>query len=145
MLDEGIRLKQELGNLYDIAYAQFVLGICRWIHHEPDASEKWLRESLRTMHELDDNFFTTTCIVGLAGVASSRKQFTRAAQLMGVADSLRDKIQFTDPPFWIRDIKGLMLESIHAELNKAKFDKAWNKGYAMDMEKAIAFALEEMR
>ena len=84
---------------------------------------------------------------GMAAVAAGRKQWERAARLLGVAEGLRWEKAVRDlPDAWrFRPHKALYTEAaetIKAALDPERFDKLRAEGRAMTLEQAVAYAVE---
>ena len=144
ILDECWQTTQELNEPYLIAYSLFVLGMCRWRHAELDKSEAALKEGLRLYHQLGDRWFTHACLIGLAGVASSRGKGEQAAKLIGFSDKGMEFIGGVKPPFWLRDYENPIIDSIRSEMEDSAYTKAWNEGYSMTLEQAIELAESQL-
>jgi hypothetical protein len=128
----------------------------------------WFVKSLTVHGELGEKGGVASCLAGLAGVAERQGQGERAAQLLGVTESL---LESSDPhlaPFFsfVRRIFKFPLRGTHATrgeaypetigrieyerivnavcsaLSEEAFAAAFAKGREMTLEEAIAYALE---
>lgn len=141
-LEEALKMKRALKEDTGIAYALFVLGTCRWHNKEYEKSEQALKESIKLHFDLGNIWFGNACLYILAGIASARKLPRQAAKYMGVADKVIGEIRGIVPPFWDHDVRVPILSSVHEQMNKDDYDKAYAEGYSMTLEQAIAFTLD---
>lgn len=142
ILEESLKIKQQLGAVDDIAYSLFVIGTCRWHNQEYDKSEIALKEGLKLFFKLGNKWFAMGCLGALAGVCSGRHQPNLAAKYLGVTDRVIESIRGRVPPFWEQQVRNPTVVSIRAQLNDSDFDKAYNEGYSLTPEQALAFALD---
>jgi predicted ATPase/class 3 adenylate cyclase len=100
-----------------------------------------LAEALRLSQEHGHKLWTAQCLTGLAAISGANGQGERAARLFGAAEELRQRIGSTleglDRVDYARNIA-----VAHALLDEAAWEKAWQEGQAMSMEKVIEYALE---
>jgi predicted ATPase len=75
-----------------------------------------------------------------AFMAVNEKEFERAARLFGAAEAIRENIHINmredECPEYEHNVAAL-----HRELEEAALDAAWAEGSAMDLEKAVHFAV----
>jgi tetratricopeptide (TPR) repeat protein len=78
----------------------------------------------------------------IAGLAVARQRCERAAELLGVAHALRERIGTrvwpVNRPAYERD-----LASVRGVLGAERFVRAWEEGRAMTLEQAMAYAFDE--
>jgi predicted ATPase/DNA-binding XRE family transcriptional regulator len=84
------------------------------------------------------------CLEGLADVLAARPtpDLERAALLLGVADSIRVRINHVRPAPK-RPIYEQTYATLRERLGAERFDSAWSAGQAMPPEQAVALALDE--
>jgi hypothetical protein len=83
------------------------------------------------------------CIRGFAGVSLGIGDLARSARLFGAAEAM---VKISGSRYSQPDeeaIDGRNLASLRALLEEEKFAVAWREGMQMDLEEAIAYALEE--
>ena len=80
-------------------------------------------------------------IEGLASIYVKQGQLERATRLFAWTDGMREKTNDLRPPLEQESVAG-DLAIIHAKMDNAEFEKFFEEGYAMSVEKAIAFAVE---
>jgi hypothetical protein len=79
---------------------------------------------------------------GLAELFVETDSFVRAAQLVGWADSTREKISDRRPLLEQADIDKIIALCI-TRMGKAQFSNAYDVGKKMSLDKAVAYALRE--
>ncbi len=75
-------------------------------------------------------------------IAVAQEQPTRAVKLFSAADALREVSNSVRTPDEQKEFESAK-SSLQSHLNEAEFNKVWEEGNSMTMEKAIEFALEE--
>jgi ATP/maltotriose-dependent transcriptional regulator MalT len=80
----------------------------------------------------------------LAMIARDEGNSKRAACLLGAAEALRERVQvpiwpYERPPF------DALVAALHLELTPAELAAAWERGRATDLNRAIAYAIEDAR
>jgi tetratricopeptide (TPR) repeat protein len=96
-------------------------------------------ESLALCRELQDKEGAAYSLEGLAGVAAARGQFEHAAQLWGVADSLRESIGSPLPPADRARYEHLV-DQARVQLDPVAWRTAWEIGRQTRLEQAAIFA-----
>lgn len=81
------------------------------------------------------------CLEGLAAVAAEQRRPERAARLLGAATALREGIGIARRPSECTDHEHT-LAMVRDALGADAFGAAWAAGWAMPLERAIAFAGE---
>jgi hypothetical protein len=96
---------------------------------------------LRIGSELSNTFGLLVCCIGVAGVAVATGQYERATQLLAATRTLLVAI---DAQLWAvdRSAYDCYLAAARAQLDEEVFTAAWRAGQTMDLEQAVAFALE---
>jgi len=99
------------------------------------------QESLSLCRELGYQRGVAMCLEKLAGVAAAQGQAERAVRLLGAAEALRQAVgspgEGTDRLDYER-----FIAMARARLDEESFATAWEKGRAMTLVQAIAYALE---
>jgi non-specific serine/threonine protein kinase len=99
-------------------------------------------QGLRVLRALMDKPGLAKCFEGLAMVASAEGRPAQSAQLFGVAHGLRETIG-TPVEVVDRTDRDRALADARAALGEDEFAAAWAAGHAMELEEAIAQALQE--
>jgi tetratricopeptide (TPR) repeat protein len=139
LLEEGHALFLELGDRWGIGFSLANLGIVAWNRGEYDRAAALFSESLALRKVLGDRRGISTALTGLGVVSAARGQPEHSAVLYAAAEALRAALGIPPPPF-IREEYDRQVAAVRAALDPAAFDAAWQRGAAMSMEDAIAFA-----
>jgi predicted ATPase/DNA-binding CsgD family transcriptional regulator len=140
--EECIDLCREFGDLQREATALANSGLVA--HHQGDykKAESRIKESLGLHKDLNTKYSLAIDLGFLSGPIAARGDPERAAQLLGASDDLLKAMglaqQPQDQPV-IDSYEAVVWEKLGDDVFKA----AWEKGQAMSLEQAIAFALEE--
>lgn len=100
------------------------------------------KAGLRAYHALLDRKGCATCLEWLAVVAAAERRPARAARLFGAAHVLHETTG-TSPDDVVRTIFDRAVVDVRAALGEEDWAAAWAAGRAMELEEAIAYALEE--
>ncbi|HEX6270937.1 MAG TPA: hypothetical protein VFZ43_11920, partial [Anaerolineales bacterium] len=101
-----------------------------------------LGESLRVRREIGDIGGSAWCLERLAEVALAQGKPEKAVRLLGAAAALRVSIGSVVDPADEREYQSRLI-SLRMELGNERFAAAWDKGRAMSLEQAVAYALED--
>jgi hypothetical protein len=108
---------------------------------DPDEAGALLAECLTLLRELKNNGTMPECLEVLAALAGARGQGEQAARLFGAAAALRDSLASPLPPVYqaqyTRD-----LTAARAHTDETTWAAAWEAGYALSPDEAIAAADE---
>jgi predicted ATPase/class 3 adenylate cyclase len=108
---------------------------------EPDAAKGYLREALETFAQASDMLSTSMALRGLALVANDEGLHERAARLLGAAARIREEVGGGIPPELIGRW-GDPEEDARRALGDKEYRRARAEGYAMDIDSAVAEALD---
>ncbi len=98
-------------------------------------------ESLESYRRANDHTDMPVSLAGLAAVAAARGQLERAARLFGAAEALLEATsERLDPADRIACDRSCA--AVRNQLDAVTFAAAWAEGRTMEMEQAIAYALE---
>jgi non-specific serine/threonine protein kinase len=142
---------EEVLSFYRQAHVNLVVDVPLWMLgviaiREKDyaLAKKWYSECLLFDLKIGSpSEQLPECLIGFAGIAHSEERFERAAQLLGAADSAVEARQNSQLESFDQDEHQRLKMVVHEELGDAKFEEFVAKGRAMNMEQAIAFALEQ--
>lgn len=139
---EGLHLSREVGDRRTAAMALFILGSLIQ-HHEIDpAAAEPLMEGLLDYQQVGDRLGMVWCLEALSGPAATTGRPELAAQLLGAAEVLRDQVGVPLQP--------AERAAYHRHVNAARrvlpdpaaFQQAWAAGRALDIDAAVAMAVE---
>jgi non-specific serine/threonine protein kinase len=140
---ESLVLAREAGDRYQIVAALNGLGYA--MHHlgDHERGADLMREALVVNREMGNKVRMVGCVVALAGMAATRGQARRAAQLFGAMESVLEALNAVyercDRIDYDRNVA-----AARALLDGTAFAEAWAKGRAMSLEEAIELALQPL-
>jgi predicted ATPase/DNA-binding CsgD family transcriptional regulator len=139
---ESLELSQHLGSRPCAARAQSGLGFLARARGDPATAYRLFQESLAVWGEIDDVISIAICLEAIAGTICSLGGPFRAAQLLGAAEALRERLHSPIPraalPTYQQTIAG-----IQSSLSMIQFATAWMEGRALSPAEAIALARED--
>jgi predicted ATPase/class 3 adenylate cyclase len=141
---QALELVRELGSRdYPAFLLQNLADVAR-LSGDPERARTLYAESVRLARELGQRRAVAMDLVGLAELARLEGRATDAARLHGMAAGLRGSERFS---IWREDERALQeaIAALRLELGPAAFDAAWMEGRRMDVEEAIALALDPSR
>jgi hypothetical protein len=105
-----------------------------------DTAEALAREALEICERIGDQFTKPFAISGLAAIATDRREFERAATLVGAAEAIMEAQHMAWPPDE-RPHYERMLAVLPEAMGSAEFDRARAVGGAMTSSEVVNFAL----
>jgi non-specific serine/threonine protein kinase len=105
-----------------------------------ETAEALAREALEIGERSGDQFTKPFAISGLAAIATDRREFERAATLVGVAEAIMEAQHMAWPPDE-RPHYERMLAVLPEAMGSAEFDRARAVGGAMTSSEVVNFAL----
>jgi len=143
LAERSLSLSRELGYLYAIALCAGSLGFVLLDKGKTDRAEALFVESLHALQDLQDKIGVFHCLLGMAGVASSRGQPSRVARLSGAAEALGEAFAISILPMYRRNYNNEeRMAAARSQLDEQEWLEAWAEGRAMAPERAIEYALE---
>ena len=140
--EECLALCREFGDKQREAYQLGNLGLVAQHLGNFEQAESMVKQGLVLCKELNAKYPIPVFIAILSGPVATSGDPERAARLLGASDALFKTmglgLQPPDQPV-IDNYKTSMRE----QLGEKAFKAAWEKGQAMSLQQAIAFALEE--
>jgi non-specific serine/threonine protein kinase len=107
-----------------------------------DAAERLVREALEIAERRGDEFMKPFALSGLAAIARDRRQFDRAATLVGAAETMMETRDAAWPPDE-RPHYERTVSDLTTAMGPAAFGKRREAGRAMSSSSAVRFALEK--
>jgi predicted ATPase len=146
LYEEARALGQELGVAkWDLANQLIGLGYAVLRDGNDGRAVTHFKESVVLQREQGlTTLLMALCIAGLGGVAAARGQSVPATQLLGAAKSLMtvceakgEYMELLDRVEFDRDVA-----VVHAQLDEATFNAAWEEGQKMTKDEALDLALK---
>jgi predicted ATPase/DNA-binding SARP family transcriptional activator len=141
LLEESLAIHRELGSKWGIAWSLCFLGTFALSQGDYGAARALLEESLAIFRELGSKWGIASILEGLAALAVAQAQSERAARLFGAEEGLREAMGAPLPPA-DRAEHDRSVAAVRTALGEEGFAAAWAEGQRMELEQAIACALE---
>lgn len=139
---EGLHLSREVGDRRTAAMALFILGSLIQ-HHEIDpAAAEPLMKGLLVYRQVGDRLGMVWCLEALSGPATTAGRPELAAQLLGAAEMLRDQVGVPLQPAERAAYHRHVNAARRVLADPAAFQQAWAAGRALDLDGAVAMAVE---
>ena len=143
LFEESLAICEALGGETDMAYPPHQnLGHLAVEQGDFRRAQSLLRRSLLTLRDKEDIWAINFTLDGLAGLAAGQGQPEKALRLAGASEALRESAGIRLPPVWQARVERL-LEPAREMLDETSCSVAWAEGRAMNLEQAVAFALDE--
>jgi non-specific serine/threonine protein kinase len=141
LYEGSLLLRRELGDKRGIAVALNNLGEIALRQGDHERTAGLLGESLLLFQALGDKVYVATCLEGLALVAGAQGQAARATRVLAAAGALRRAIGV---PLLAADRAGqdAVVHTARNALGEERFGATWAEGETMELEQAVAYALQ---
>ena len=137
--EERLGMVRELVNKADIANALCALGIAFGHLHDYARATALLNEGLELSQQISNPCLIAACLTGLASI---QHQPHRAVQILAASQALFELCgEFVDPLYRVEQERAE--NRLRKGLDPEDFAKFLERGRAMTVEQAVAFALEE--
>jgi predicted ATPase/DNA-binding SARP family transcriptional activator/DNA-binding CsgD family transcriptional regulator len=142
--EESLALLREVRDVQGGGGCLFNMGLIDTVRADYSRATELLRKALGVACEAEDKNIIQLALFGLANVAARRGQPTRAAQLWGASEAVREAFDMRLSPM-TRSFVGYEanLSTARSWLGEAAFEEAWAEGKAMAQPQAIEYALSE--
>src|SRR5262249_29164862 len=141
--EESLALHQHLEERGGIAGTLYALGNLAALQQDYASAHSLYTQSLTLSHELGVLPGVVDSLERLAGLAATRGQARRAAQLFCAAGNLRATMDTPRPPSSEETDHERIQTAARAALGEEAFAAAWAEGCAMTQEQAIKYAGQE--
>ena len=138
-LQEHARASLELGNREDYLWSYVRLGFVALHEGKPVEARHIFVESAQEFKQDRNIIGAVFALEGLAGFYTNAGCLSQAAQLLGWADSTREKISDKRPLLEQADVDKI-LATCRTKMGNAAFSDAYETGQKMTMEEAVSYA-----
>jgi predicted ATPase/DNA-binding SARP family transcriptional activator len=140
--DEGLKLAKEIEDRYGCAQHLFGLGVAADQRGDLEEAGPLLRESMVMMHELGERTVVTDFFAAFASLAHKEDRLDRAVRLYAARTNLRG---ITGSPLqdYVIERMESELASLKGKVGEERFEKEWEAGTTLSLERAIDYALEK--
>jgi predicted ATPase/class 3 adenylate cyclase/DNA-binding CsgD family transcriptional regulator len=108
---------------------------------EAQRAEVIWKEALAASHDLGDHGNVVGCLGGMSRLATARGDHARALRLCAAHTRLSEEYSSPDHPWWLEQLRHGQ-EVSRAKLGPRGSEQAWREGLAMDLDRAVEYALE---
>jgi DNA-binding CsgD family transcriptional regulator len=136
LLTESLRLNQEVGNQYSVAWSLYHLASTLGLQGDVAAASTLYRQGLDLALALHYQRLIVACLEGSAIVAATQGQPIHAARLWGAAEALRQQSGVVLPA-GLRPFSEQAQASVRAQLGEAAFDAALAEGHTHSLEQVL--------
>jgi non-specific serine/threonine protein kinase len=141
--EECLTLCRQSGNIVREAYALGNLGLISQHKGDYQQAEARIKKALDLFYFIKNKYPLALTLAFFAGPVASQGNPERAAQLLGASDGLLKAMGLAQQPS-DQPVIERYEAAVREQLDEGAFNSAWEKGQAMSLEQAIAFALEEV-
>ncbi|MDQ1660628.1 MAG: hypothetical protein QOJ68_608 [Blastococcus sp.] len=144
LLGESLSVFRDLQYPWAIACSAWALATVDLRRGRPDEAAALLAEALDAFEVADDARGVAQCLEAIAAVAADRRAATRAAQLLGAAAVLRDRLD-APLPAEEQGAHGAVVLRLRHDLGMAPAEAADRAGRSMSEAQAVALARAVVR
>jgi tetratricopeptide (TPR) repeat protein len=141
--EESLAIARDLVGRRGSADAMELLGLVLLTNGELDRARTLIRESLVIRYEVGNLSHMWWGFMRLAGVASAEGRWERTLRLGGAAEVGCEAVDIRMPPSLYRTQVECWFEAARAGLGPVAAAAAWERGRAMTLEGALAYALRD--
>jgi len=139
--EEALALSQAIGHTWLIANTFSNLGLAVMQLGERKRATELFKQGLGLFRALGDIVGMTECLEGLA-LRHAEVEPARLVLLFAMADRQRSSIG-APLPSYLRAAYRRYLEAAQSQMSDEAWTARWAEGWAMTLEQAVAYALEE--
>jgi non-specific serine/threonine protein kinase len=143
-MTQRLALVRATGNEFLVASEASNLSMVERQLGNLEAAEALAREALEIGERIGDQFTKPFAITGLAAIAMERREFERAATLVGAAEAIMESQHMAWPPDE-RPHYERMLTVLPEAMGLAEFDRTRAVGHSMGSSAAVELALAARR
>ncbi|MGP3933691.1 helix-turn-helix transcriptional regulator [Nonomuraea sp. KM88] len=135
---------EDAGAQGEISMGVWVSGIERWLAGETEAALELFRTSIRIGRAIGYRYGAAWAIESLAWATAAQGRDDRAARLLGAAASIREILGLSLPGFQVYSGAHQECEAaVRERLGEEAFEAAAEEGAGLDVDEAVAYALED--
>jgi predicted ATPase/class 3 adenylate cyclase len=142
-LEEGLTLLREIGNVILETLTLDELGLAALYAGDRERAQAHFRESLGLCREIGERISIEECFAGLAAIAALDGNAARSARLWGAAEALRVAAGIEPSPA-TRRLHEEFLPQFRSDTDAELVAREWAEGGSWTLERAMAYALEEI-
>ncbi len=139
---ENARLGNEAGSRMDYLWSRARLGYVELRAGDITEARQIFDETARNFHKDGSKSGVMYSLEGVSSLYVAIGKPENATRMLGWADAVRDEIGAARPILEQADVDR-DIATVVAKIGKDVFDEAYNKGCAMTLDEAVAYALDE--
>jgi predicted ATPase/DNA-binding CsgD family transcriptional regulator len=141
---EMLAISESRAESFHTGFSAMALGIGWWKQGDLTAAETQMAQSLRSIRRLGDTLTSSWSLEVTAWIAAGRADHRRAATLLGAATALADAMG-TRAANWpdLLTYHEQSQEKVRNALGERDFNAAFDHGYRLSLDEAMAYALAE--
>jgi predicted ATPase/DNA-binding SARP family transcriptional activator len=143
-LQEGATIDEEYGYRINYLFDRSHLGYLALYRGNIIEAREIFTETVQTFYDDKNEIGVAFNLEGMAGLFLVVDKFEIAAQLIGWADALRERIGDPRPPLEQADVDKIIAGCL-IKMGEEAFSDAYDEGQKMTLDEAVAYALEEHR
>ncbi|MFL5696728.1 MAG: protein kinase domain-containing protein [Ktedonobacteraceae bacterium] len=136
LVEQSLALWREMQDRWRVTWAVATLGRIEAHRGDLSAARALNEESLARVSEFTDNWLRSFCLEGLASVVAAQGEEVWAAQLWGVAESLRERCGIPLTPVERADYEPAVAAA-RTHLGEQAFAAAWAEGRSMTFDQVL--------
>ena len=143
--EEGLALGRRIGDRLAICQALFNLAQLALSRADYDLAARRFSEGIIPSEEMGDRVNIAFFLKGLAAVAGARGQDERSARLFSAAEGVVEVLRVRSTYYYHPDssLYERIVAAARSRLGESAFEEARAEGRAMDLERAVEYALSE--
>ena len=140
--EENARIAKELGSRMEYLWEDFRLGVVDMMEGNTTEARRIFVETAQAFQKDGYTIGVVTTLQHMASLYVRIGKAENAARLIGWADITRERIRNTRPVLEQADVDR-DIAAVVVKIGKDAFEEAYNKGCAMTLDEAVAYALDE--
>jgi predicted ATPase len=141
LVEETVEIHRRTGNRFKVADDLTGLALLYHLTGRTDEARQALRESLGMFRDVENPTGMGLALHGFASLAAAEGRHEDAALLSGASAKLKEMVGGGAPPELTSNY-GDPVSEAKEHLDEETFQRAWQEGYSMPVDKAVAHALE---
>jgi non-specific serine/threonine protein kinase len=142
LYEESLAIHREMGGKSGTGLVLYYLALLNFEEKSYTQASSLLRESLRFYYEVRAVRYLSTLIQALVKSVAQEGDPQRAACLQGIYEKMRETVGATRPAeSHSENEHNEYVEALRLSLSPERFEQFLDRGRAMTLEEAIAFAL----
>jgi predicted ATPase/DNA-binding XRE family transcriptional regulator len=139
LIEDSLTISRELGDKRGMSKSLFILGRVAHKEGSVEQSKGLFAESVALSREIADWPRVALWLAEFGGMTGSSNQPIKGTRLLAASEAVLESAGDTWGPH-----RGYnqSVALVRSQLDEEAFEKAWQEGWAMSMEQAVAYALE---